>query len=370
MKIDIKSDTKTNTSSDINADISADVNTNTGANTNRGIDHNDKKGPYIPGSELKRSLDLVIIAITMGMAFFSVMGGAPLAGFSRALGAGDFLYSFIMAMTVIGGIVQIFASYFLENTGKRKFIFMTFGFVHRLLWIPVALIPLIVPETGGSFRIWLVIVLIAISSVSNSVAAISFSSWMGSLVPMDIRGRFFSKRAMISTVTSAVTALAAGKFLDMVPGFNGYAIIFIAVALLGAGDIICFKWVYDPPMQVSEKKTHFLKLALEPLGNKNYMFFVCYIAFWSFGVNFAGPFFIVYMLENLKMSFFIISLFTQFVANISTIKNHRQIWKQAGHDHLLLNNNIAPLFVVFCHAFKLSYHPCNKFHRRHAVAGL
>lgn len=273
----------------------------------------------IAGSELRRSLNLIILAITFGMAFFTVYTGPALTGFTRSLGAGDLVYAVIMAMPVVGGVVQVFASYFLENTGKRKPIFIFFGFIHRLFWIPIALVPLLFPASLNTIRIWSVTLLITISSVANSITSVAFTSWMGSLVPMDIRGRFFSKRTMISTITCALTALGVGKFLDLVPGFNGYAIVFIVVALLGSVDIVCFIWIKDPPMELPEEKIPFFKLFTQPYGNPNYMRFILFVSVFNFGVNFAGPFFNVYMLEHLKMDFFIISLFTQFISNISTI---------------------------------------------------
>ncbi len=253
------------------------------------------------------------------MAFFVVVGGPPLTGFARALGAGDLVYGVIMAMPVAGGIVQVFASYFLESTGKRKFIFLFFGFIHRFLWIPIALIPLFVPPSHNAFRIWAVTILITISSTANSIVGVAFSSWMGALVPMETRGRFFSKRTMICTITGAIAGMGAGKLLDLMPGFNGYAIVFVTVALFGAADIFCFIWVKDPPMERKTEKLPFLKLLHLPFTNKNYIKLIVFVSVWCFGVNLAGPFFNVYMLEYLNMDFFTISIFCQLLGNVSTI---------------------------------------------------
>lgn len=269
--------------------------------------------------DLNKSLYLVIAAITFGNVFFVVTTGPALTGFTRALGAGDLVYGIVMAMPVVGGILQVFVSYYLEYTGKRRFAFLTAGFIHRLLWIPIALIPLILPSEYKNLRIWLVTILITLSSSANSVAGICFWSWMGDLVPKQIRGSFFSKRTMISTISSAIIGLAVGRLLDLVNNFTGFAIILIVIALFGACDILCFCFVSHPAMITITEKQPIKELFIEPFKNSNYMRFVTFVSVWNFGVNIAGPFFNVYMLEHLKMSYFTLVIFAQVGGNLITI---------------------------------------------------
>lgn len=274
-------------------------------------------------SDLRKSLNLIILAITFGMAFFSTigspLGAPPFTGFIRKLGAGDLVYGIIMAMPVVGGILQVFASYFMESTGKRRSVFIIFGLIHRLLWIPIGIIPLLFPLEQKTLMIWLIAVLITISTSANSITGVAFWSWMGALVPMEIRGRFFSRRTMISTLTTVTVGLGVGKFLDTFNSFTGFAIVFVTVAIIGTLDIVCFFKIKHPPMEVPKEKAPFFTLFLEPFRNKNYVRLILFVSTWMFGVNFAGPFFNVYMTEYLHMSYLSISLFTQVLSSFSTI---------------------------------------------------
>jgi MFS family permease len=275
-------------------------------------------------TELRRSLNLIILGVTFGIAFFTIVGNpagnaAPFTGFSRALGASDVVYGIILAMPVVGGVIQLFASYFLEITGKRKQLFLVFGIIHRILWIPVAAIPFIIPQNHNIIRIWSIVVLITTSSAANSIAGIAFFSWMGALIPMEIRGRFFSRRTMIYTISAALTAMLVGKFLDLNHTFNGYATVFVIAAILGLIDIIVFIWVKHPPMEIPDKRPPFFEMFTKAYKNKNYVKYIMFVCVWNFGVNFSGPFFNVYMLEHLKMSFFTMSIFGQVVSNVATI---------------------------------------------------
>lgn len=124
---------------------------------------------------------------------------------------------------------------------------------------------------------------------------------------------------MISTISAAIIGLIVGNILDLVNNFTGFAIIFSVVSLFGLSDILCFIWINHPPMKTTSEKTPFFKLILEPFKDRNYMRFITFVSIWNFGANCAGPFFNVYMLENLRMSYLSIVLFSQIGGNLVTI---------------------------------------------------
>lgn len=269
--------------------------------------------------ELRRSLNLIIVAITFGMAFFTVFNGPSLSAFARSLGAGDFVYSVITAMPVIGGMAQVLGSLMLQRSTRRKPLFVSFSLVYRLLMIPIALVPLLVPEAYQGARIWLIVIMLAIGSGCNAIGAITFSSWIGALIPPEIRGRYLSRRAKISTITSVIVAPLSGLFLDAVPGPTGYAILFVVCALLGAVDALMFIWILDPPMARAEVIRPLREQLFLPLKDRNYRRFILFTTFWLFGVNIPVPFFTPFMLEYLNMSMLQITLITQALTAMVTV---------------------------------------------------
>src|SRR5450756_491840 len=62
------------------------------------------KNPHNLQTELHRDLNLLILAITFGMAYMTVYNGPSLNAFIRSLGAGDFVFAVIMAMPVFTGL--------------------------------------------------------------------------------------------------------------------------------------------------------------------------------------------------------------------------------------------------------------------------
>ena len=280
---------------------------------------------------LQRSLRMVIVAIAFGMVFFAITTGSPLTGFARKLGAGDFLFGVLMALPIVGGVFQLVTAYWLEKLRRRKKIFMIACFLQRAVWLPIAFVPFFIPPHWPGLRIWVVISLLCLSSFGSSVSSVPFLSWMGDLVPDQIRGRYFSRRNAISTVSASIGGLAAGYFLDLNNNFTGFAIVFTAAALFGIVDILCFIWVKEPPF-TSGESVPFTKMMTMPFRERNFRRYMFFWAAWSFGVNVTGPFFSVYLLENLRLHYLEIVLCTQLVSSLATVLFAR-MWGRLADTH-------------------------------------
>ncbi|PYG90296.1 MFS transporter [Ruminiclostridium sufflavum DSM 19573] len=269
--------------------------------------------------ELKRSLFLITAAVIFGKIFYVTINGAPFTGFLRELGANDLLYSIIAATPYLGGVLQIFASYALEKTGKRKMMFLISGYIHRLIWIPIVLIPVIIPKENKNVALMIITILIIIYSIVNSVVNISYNSWMGDIVPASQKGSFFGKRTAISAITGIIAGVAFGKYLDNITSLVSFAIVFTIASIFGALDASCFIGVKEPPMTPIEKNSSFISMLIEPFKNSNYLKLIIFISCWNFGFNFSIPFLNIYMIEQLKIDYFTISIFQQLLAGITTV---------------------------------------------------
>ncbi|MDR3552671.1 MAG: MFS transporter [Clostridia bacterium] len=271
----------------------------------------------------RRSLNLTVFSYGFGVVFFTVIG-APVGssfftGFMRKLGAGDLVYSVVLALPVLGAVVQYFGSYFLEVTGRRKSLFIVTGLISRLLWIPAALLPLFMGADMRTACIWFITIFITVASVANSICGIAWSSWMGALVPMDIAGRFFSQRTLVSTITGAVSAILIGIYIDRVNSFTGFAVIFLIGALLGAFDIAAYIWVRHPPLIPPVIKPSLRSIIVDPFKNHDYMMVSIFSTVFAFSFNFCTPFFNVYLIESLRMNYFIIALSGQIMISAATV---------------------------------------------------
>jgi len=271
-------------------------------------------------AELRKNLYLVIWAVTAGMLGTVVTTGPVWSGFQRqVLGANDFQLGLISAIPYAVSALQIFMSYIMEKRRNRRFLFLFFGILGRSFWILIGLVPYIFPSFGVDLRIWLVIVFVGIIFFGNSFVNLGFGSLMGDLVPIRIRGSYFGVRQMVSLASGVIAGLLISSMIDRV-GITGYSIALVLAGISQLMDITCFFFIKWPPMPESkDDHTSLLTMVREVFSNKNFVKLILFYSIWIFSANIAGPFWNVYMLENLKMSFTQMSLYSQIISNIATV---------------------------------------------------
>jgi len=267
-----------------------------------------------------RSLNLIILGATIGTVLFSLTGGSAFTGLAGAFGANDFVYSLLWALPVLINVVQFYASYLIEKTGKNRKIFIISGVSGRALWLVIAFLPYIFPTALVGSRLWALVVLVTASAVMGTFVNAGFYSMLGDILPMRIRGKYLSIRSSIATVAALLAGLGAAWLLDHIPGpFLGYTIVFGVASIFGIVDILCFLWVKPPPMQPPQELPS-LKVAARIVRRdrqtRNYLLFW---AVWSFGINLASPFYARYALDVVELNFTTMMLCGQIPCNLMTI---------------------------------------------------
>ncbi len=271
-------------------------------------------------TELRKNLYWVIWAVTAGMLGFVVTGGPVWSAFQRqVLGANDFQLGLISAIPFAASVIQIFVSYWMEKWRNRRFLFLFFGFLGRSFWILIGLVPYLFPGFGVDLRIWLVIVFVVMVYGGNSFVSVGFGSLMGDLVPMRIRGSYFGARQMFSLITGVLAGLLISAMIDKI-GIAGYSIALVIAGISMLLDISCFIFIKWPPMpEKTETHTSLFAMIREVFQNKSFVKLIVSYSIWMFAANIAGPFWNVYMLEDLQMTFTQMSLYTQVASNIATV---------------------------------------------------
>jgi Na+/melibiose symporter-like transporter len=273
-------------------------------------------------SSLRRSLYLVILAATFGNACGVITTGAAWTGFLReVVHADDFALGIISAIPVIANTSQLFISFIMERRRNRRFMLLFFGIIGRALWIFIGLIPFLIPESRQYLRPMTVIVLVALIAGGNSAVNLAFNSLMGDLVPLRIRGRYFSGRYRMFVMAGIAAGLLTSWIMDT-QGMLGYTIVLVLAGILGVMDLSCFFFVEWPAMRTpppEEKQESFLSMIHTVLRDKPYMMLVLFYTAWNFAVGVSTPFFNVHMLENLHMNYTLITLSNQITSNVMAV---------------------------------------------------
>jgi MFS family permease len=188
-----------------------------------------------------------------------------------------------------------------ERIAHRKGIILTCGGgIGRLMILAMALVPLVLDKQA---LVWIVI---ALSVTRDSMSNFSFPAWMsitGDIVPLEGRGRYFGSRNFIMGIAGMTTILLVGEWITHTEKPLGYQLAIGLAFLLGIASTFSFSRIKDPldgsasPTWASFK---FSGLIHEMRMHPPFVALCAVNALWNFSINIAGPFFTVYMVQNLE----------------------------------------------------------------------
>ncbi|MFH1523926.1 MAG: MFS transporter, partial [Chloroflexota bacterium] len=190
-----------------------------------------------------------------------------------------------------------------ERLGHRKEITIAFGGIAaRLAILTLALLPLLL---GGHTLVWAAI---ALSVARDAFGNLAFPAWMsvtGEIVPLEGRGRYFGSRNFIMGVAGIIVIVLVGELITRTIHPLGYQIALGLAFLLGIGSTYSFSRLRDPRgrFPAPTGKSLSLKTVLSGMNTRpTFVALTLVMALWSFSLNIAGPFFNVYMVQELKFT--------------------------------------------------------------------
>lgn len=241
------------------------------------------------------------------MGFGSITGSGFLTAFALLLGANNLEIGILASLPFLAMPLQILTVALVERSGRRKAIALPLWLLAQLMWVPIALIPIIVgvPSPGA---VTLLLVFVAIRSSLAALQNSAWNPWMRDLVPPTTMGRFFARRLSLANVAAMVFGLGAAIFVDVWGGRTedsnevfGYTIAIIFGAMtLGSGSVLARLFMPEPLMARSQHEERTIVSALSgPFRDANFRGLIRFQFFWGFALHLAVPFFAVYMLTVL-----------------------------------------------------------------------
>ena len=190
-----------------------------------------------------------------------------------------------------------------ERIGQRKEItLLGGGWVGRIALLMMALVPL---ALGGHALVWAAIALSVTRDAFGNLAYPAWTSLVGSIVPMEGRGRYFGSRNFIMGVGGMLTTLLIGALITRLGQPLGYQAAFVLAFIIGMGATYSFWRLKDP--QGGKPIAGPTPLALGALwremrGQRAFLVLCASGALWNFFLNVAGPFFTIYLVQDLHAS--------------------------------------------------------------------
>jgi len=283
-----------------------------------------------PDNPYKKSQDYFVIEAICANGMGVLAGGVFLTGFALWLGASDYLVGIMLSLPLFTNFLQLLSALIYEKMERRKTLIVILTAAYRFLVTFIIFIPLILPK---DFWVPALFVMILLGYGALSLYASATNNWIISLVPQKYRGRYFSRRESIFQAVGMVVSLAVGGLVDLTGRtYYSFCIAFGLAILFAAGNIFVLTKIEEPPVDID--KTQRLKLRqlfTIPLHNKPYMYYVIYWMIWNLGLWIAAPFFSVYMIKTLELSYTYMTVLST-VSLISLIVAVR-LWGKYADNH-------------------------------------
>ena len=253
-----------------------------------------------------------LMAVLEGISARIIFGfttGAFLTGFLKYMGAEDKLCGQIAAIPVLAGVIQFISPIFLEKLNRRKPLVTCLNTLHRLLLVLMVFIPLLpLPMTD---RLYLVAAMYLLSYLLLNIVAPASTTLIISLVPQGMRGKYFSTREIYLIFISSVMNIMMGRVVDHFEmtgnAYGGYTVMYGVAFMAMIMNLISFLKMKEPPLPSSQKLS-LKKMFVMPFKEPRFKKIIFLFLIWGLSVNFSSPFFSVYMVSQLRLSYTFITI--------------------------------------------------------------
>ena len=253
----------------------------------------------------RHQLAFVFYAWAFGSFWLWTISGAAMTQFSRQMGVPDYGFGVLAALPFVGTLLQVPASYMLQRFGQRKAWFLILGSTGRIMWTATAMIPWLLPNSKDWW--WPIMALSLLFTWSCAQAGVpAWMNWMSDVIPRQVRGTFFGLRNRIGQPIGLLTTLGIGYALDQAALVEANrpdlmlkvtsAILGVA-GLLGTLDILCFRFVDDPPTERQPPAGGLKGMLAGPLKDRDFRRFLVFNFMLTLGIACIGQYIWLYLFD-------------------------------------------------------------------------
>jgi MFS family permease len=203
----------------------------------------------------------------------------------------------------LASIAQLWDVELVRLFKSRKLVVLIFAILQGLMFLPILGLAFFPSASAG----WWLILFASIYSISAALTSPAWGSIMAEVVPDNLRGKYFSVRGSLSTLTNTVAFLAGGIFLTFLAhkALWGFAILFGAALLSRLVSCGLLTRLFEFPFKNKPQEKFKTGDFARSLTSTNLGLYLLFLFSMSFAVNIASPYFAVYQLQNLKFSYFV-----------------------------------------------------------------
>jgi MFS family permease len=206
---------------------------------------------------------------------------------------------------LLASFAQIFSAWLGNYVGRRRVVLLG-CMLQSLLWLPILLLPVLF----SGYAIPALLVLLVLYHSANNLAAPQWTSIMRDLVSERRRGRYFAHRTRLTTIATFVSLALCGLLLHELDTagrtYFGFVLIFLIAFVARTISVYHLTFLHEPPPTTTATTAPDMHIEhwWRSLLSTGAIGFSVYVALMNAAVGIASPFFTVYMLRDLELSYF------------------------------------------------------------------
>lgn len=263
-----------------------------------------KSGAYSDDAQVERSLRH---SIKDGIWFSTMTGSAEsyFSAFAIHLQASTAIIGLLASLPpLLASSMQMVSAWLGRRLGRRKAIIVFGALLQAACLLPLAFIPLIAPDYAAVLLLPIVFVYLC----GPNLGAPQWNSLVGDLVPESRRGRFFAERTRLSSVASVSALIVAGLVLDTMDRWTdvywGFVAIFLFAAAARCTSAYHLQAMHEPVAKVAALEVIEDLSLWRQFRHSRLLRFSLFFAAMQSAVAISGPYFTLYMLRDLALSYF------------------------------------------------------------------
>ncbi len=248
-------------------------------------------------------------------------GTAMLNGFALTLGATASFFALMTSINSLMGFAQLLAPRIgWQVADHRRFILVCRALAVALR-AAILFIPLLLPP---AYQLGALVALVGASLVCLQGSSPFYGSWQATLVPEHLRGRFTSRQTIVGTLTAMAGSLATGHYLDAFAPADkarAFTYLFALSLLVGLGSVVALARAPFPSTPPPPRGRHLQQLR-EPFRNQPFRRALFFYMALQCVLGLADPFYSVFMLDRLGLSYTAISVYNM-IAMAASVLGYR-----------------------------------------------
>ncbi len=279
--------------------------------------------PSLSDAERERGLRLLVMEAAFSGGAAALTTGVILTAFALHLGASNVMVGVLASAPFLAQLLQLPAITLVERWRCRKMIAVVTSLIGRAMLAIMAILAFF----NGTLPLLLFLGAQIILCGLGAIGSCAWNAWMRDLAPEDRLGRVFARRTVWLGAISLLLGLVAALALDLTPAgstardlvFAGMFAIGCVTGLISARVVAAMP---EPLMPPAPGPVRLGALLRQPLRDPNFRRLLGFVASWQFAINFATPFFTVFIVRQLhfNVSFVLLLGVISQVANIGALR--------------------------------------------------